>query len=657
MFSRCKICCSVFATLLSLASFAFSQVAIPLPGTISTVAGIGVQGYTGDGGFATSAQIGLVTDVAVDSAGNVYFADNSNNRIGKVDAKTGNISTIAGNGSGAVFGRENSRGDNGPAKDAIVNAPWGIGLDKAGNLYITDPQNNVVRKVTLSTGIITTVAGDPNWTGAGDQTLAINAKLSQPFDVAVDNAGNIFIAEGKGNIIREVFARTGTIKTIAGDGTFGYSGDGGAAVNAQLRTPTSVALDTAGNIYFTDYDNYVVRKVTVSTGIITTVAGNGKSQYSGDGDLATKASLKWPEFVDVDTNGNLYIADYSDCIVRKVIASTGLITTVAGKVTTTDGQLTGVCGYAGDGASAIGAEMLQNSGVATDVNSDLYIADTKNFRIRLVSSGAVPTNSAYVSLSSSDASPTMHEVVTLKAAVTDVEGAPITTGTVSFFNGNTSLGRSSVDGNGVATIFATLGDGGDQIITAQFANTRSASSGTLALHVSGFSIASSPASISMPKGQIGMLTLYSSAFYGFTGTVELSCLGMPPPGSCSLSSNTVTFTDGSPKSKATLTLKTASDTTATSDSALPSGFALAGIVPMFLLGMRNRCTGRTFWVALLAMGGAFVSMGMTGCGVSGVNAVADVKSAAYVPAGTYVVTVVATSGSTSVQLPIAVTLN
>jgi len=657
MSSKCRFSFSLSATILTFASLAFGQIAVPSPGNISTVAGIGTQGYSGDGGFATSAQIGLVTDVAVDFAGNLYFADYSNNRIRKIDAKTGTVSTVAGNGTGAVFSRGNSWGDNGPASNAIVNAPWGIGLDKAGNLYITDPGNKVVRKVTAATGIITTVAGNPNWTGSGDQNLAVNAVLSQPYDVAVDDLGNIFIAEGKGNIIQEVFAETGLIKTIAGNGTFGYSGDRGLAIDAQLGTPTSIAVDAGGNIYFSDYDNNVVRKVTVSTGIITTVAGNGKPEYDGDGGLATKAGLKWPEFVNVDLSGNLYIADYSNCTVRKVNASTGVITTIAGKVALVDGRLTGVCGYEGDGAAAVGAEMFQNFGVAIDNYGNLYIADTKNFRIRLVSSGVAPGNAAYVSLSSSDPSPTMREVVSLKATVADAQAAPFTSGTVSFFSGNTSLGKSSVNGNGEATVLATLGNGGDQVITAQFANTISSSSGTLALHVSGFSISSSPASISLPKGQVANFTLNASAFYGFTGTVDLSCTGMPSPGSCSLSSNSVTLTNGISQSKVTLSVRTSAAATAKTNSALPGGLVLAGIFPLFLLGIRNQRYHRALWVALLEVSGALFSTGLVGCSGSGTKAVVPSETVTSVPAGAYTVKVIATSGSSSVQLPIAVTIN
>ena len=552
MFDRFPVYFFLSAAFLPFPSLSFGQVGVAAPGAISTIAGTGTQGYAGDGGFATSAQIGLVTGVAVDAGGNVFFADNSNNRVGKIDAKTGFISTIAGNGTGGVFGSNGDWGDGGPATSAIVNAPWGIGLDSAGNLYITDPQNNVVRKVTVSTGIITTVAGNPNWVSGLDQSLAVNTVLSQPDDVAVNSNGDIFIAEAKGNIIQEVLAQTGMIKTIAGTGVQGYAGDGGPAADAQLGRPTSLALDAQGNVYFADYENDVVRKISVSTGVITTVAGTGKAEYSGDNGPAASAGLKWPEFVNLDTQGNLYVGDYADCIVRKVNASNGVISTIAGTVP--QPASINYCGYDGDGGPATEAQMLQNFGVATDSSGNLYIADTKNFRIRLVSSGVAPSGAVYVSVSSSDPKPTMHEVVTLNAKVFDSQNGPVTAGTVAFYNGNSSLGQADVDANGVATITASVGPGGDQVITAEFANSKSANTGNLTLHVSGFSFGISPSSLAMLKGQVATPTVNAAAFYGFTGTVDLSCAGMPSPGSCSLSSNSITFTDGAPNAKAALTL-------------------------------------------------------------------------------------------------------
>ena len=602
------------------------------------------------------AQIGLVTDVAVDAAGDVFFADNSNNRIAKIDARSGLISTIAGNGTGGVFGRKGNWGDGGPATSAIVNAPWGIGFDSAGNLYITDPQNNVVRKVTMSTGIITTVAGDPNGGSGLDGNLAVNTVLSQPLDVAVDSNGDIFIAEGKGNIIQEVVAQTGIIKTIAGTGVQGYSGDGGPAVNAQLGTPTSLAVDAEDNVYFADYNNYVVRKVTVSTGIITTVAGSGTAEYSGENGPATSAGLGWPEFLNVDTQGNLYIGDYADCLVRKVNASNGVISTIAG--TAPQPSSLSHCGYDGDGGPATEALMMQNFGVATDSNGNLYIADTKNFRIRLVSSGVAPSGVVYVTVSSSDREPAMEEVVTLEASVVDAQNAPVTTGTVSFYNGNSALGESNVDSNGVATIAITLGPGGDQLITAEFANSKSANTGNLALHVSGFSVGSNPASLATPKGQTAALIVNMAAFYGFTGTVDLSCAGMPAPGSCLLSSNSVTLTNGTPSAKVTLTLTTATTTTSRAETALPNGLTLAVIFPFFLFGVSKKRARRALLVAIFTMGAAFVGTGLTGCGGSGAkNVAATGLTTTYVPAGTYTVMLTATSGRLATQLPITVTLN
>jgi hypothetical protein len=275
---------------------------------ISTVAGNGIGGDSGDGGAATAAQLWDPRGVAVDAAGKLYIADSGRHRIRKV-TPDGIITTVAGNGI------EGYSGDGGAATAASLRWPYGVAVDATGNLYIADADNHRIRKVTQD-GIITTVAGNGIGGYSGDGGAATAASLYYPRDVAVDAAGNLYIADSDNHRIRKVTS-AGIITTVAGKGTGGYSGDGGAATSASLLWPHGVAVDATGNLYIADKNNNRIRKVTPS-GIISTVAGNGAYGYSGDGGPATAASLQWPHGVAVDAAGNLYIADTSNHRIRKV---------------------------------------------------------------------------------------------------------------------------------------------------------------------------------------------------------------------------------------------------------------------------------------------------------------------------------------------------
>jgi sugar lactone lactonase YvrE len=323
-------------------------------GVITTVAGNGTEGYSGDGGLAINATLFEPKDVALDSAGNIFIADAGNNRIRKV-ATSGVITTFTGNGT------QGYSGDGGLATSAELSGPCSVAVDSMGNLYIADTSNHRIRKVDTS-GTITNVAGNGTEGYSGDGGLATSAELSGLCSVAVDSAGNIYIADCGNNRIRKVDI-SGVITTVAGNGTEGYSGDGGPAASAELSGPVGVAVDSAGNLYIADEGNNCIRQVETS-GAITTVAGNGTYGFSGDGGLATNAELNEPEGVAVDNAGNLYIADYASCRIRKVDIS-GVITTVAGN---------GDCGFSGDGGLATSAEIGFLGGVAVDGAGNLYMA-------------------------------------------------------------------------------------------------------------------------------------------------------------------------------------------------------------------------------------------------------------------------------------------
>ena len=334
-------------------------------GIISTIAGNGKERFEGDGGPATSASLNGPRGVAVDPAGNVYIADRGNSRIRKVDT-VGLISTIAGNGTSGFSG------DGGLATAASFDA-WSLAVDVSGNLYITDPRNHRVRKVNAA-GIISTVAGDGGDTFGGDGGPA-TATSVVPVDIFVDPGGNLYLADASYRV-RKVNG-DGIITTIACNGTSGFTGDGGPATAASC-VPYRVARDSAGNLYVADGSSKRIRKVSAA-GIITTVAGRGTGQSSGDGGPATLAELIQPLGVAVDPAGNVYIADEGSNRIRKVNTA-GIISTIAGNDTQ---------GFSGDGGPATSASLNKPREVAVDAAGNVYISDAGNFRIRKVNPAGV----------------------------------------------------------------------------------------------------------------------------------------------------------------------------------------------------------------------------------------------------------------------------
>jgi sugar lactone lactonase YvrE len=359
--------------------------------TVQTLAGNGTAGYSGDNGPATSAEVSDPFGVAADSAGNVYIADYGNNRIRKVSSN-GTIATVAGNGT------QGYSGDNGAATSAELHLPIGVAVDSAGNLYIADTYNQRVRKV--SNGTITTVAGNGTAGYSGDNGPATSAELDYPWAVAVDSAGNLYIADYGNNRIRKV-SSNGTITTVAGDGTAGYKGDNGPATSAELYEPYGVAVDSSGNLYVADYGNNRIREV--SGGEITTVAGNGTAGYGGDNGAATGAELHSPRGVAMDSAGNLYIADGGNQRIREV--SSGVIVTVAGS---------GTPGYSGDNGPATSAELYDPTGVATGSGGDVYIADLANSRIRVLIPSGVACSAVVSPLVLSPGAPGGNFTVTIQ---------------------------------------------------------------------------------------------------------------------------------------------------------------------------------------------------------------------------------------------------
>lgn len=338
---------------------------------ISTVAGNGTPMFSGDGGPSTGASLSYTQGVGVDTHGNIYIADTGNNRIRRVDAATNVISSVAGNGIASYSG------DNDAASIAGLNNARGVAADNIGNLYIADTSNNRIRRVDAATQTITTVAGNGAAAFGGDGSLATSASLSVPSGIALDGSGNLFIADTGNQRIRRVDAVTQVITTVAGSDSHGPSGDGVLATVATLVSPTGVALDVAGNLYIADSYVSTVRRVDAATQIITTVAGViGSYAFSGDGGVATAASLSYPQGVALDAAGNLYIADTYNNRIRRIDATTQIITTVAGGGSGST--------FSGDGGPATLASLSLPAGVAIGANGDLYIADSNNRVIRKV---------------------------------------------------------------------------------------------------------------------------------------------------------------------------------------------------------------------------------------------------------------------------------
>jgi hypothetical protein len=359
--------------------------------------------YSGDGGSPTNAELNDPGAVFVDAAGNVFIVDTSNSAIRVYNPgassvtiagtmiPAGDIQTVAGNGVACTATTLAGCGDGGLATSAELNFPGGVFVDAQGDIFIADTANSAVREVAATTGIIQTVAGNgtactaTTLAGCGDGGLATSAELSNPYGVFLDVAGNIFIADTDDNAIREVAASSGIITTVAGNGTdctpsTSTCGDGGAATSAQLSFPSGVFVDLSEDIFVADTSDNRIREVTNSNGLINTVAGTGAEGFSGDGAAATSAELDSPFGVWVDTSGDIFIADSDNAAIREVVAATGFIQTVAGIPATTAGFPTP--GFSGDGGPATSAELNFPSGVFGTSAGKLFVADTDNSRIR-----------------------------------------------------------------------------------------------------------------------------------------------------------------------------------------------------------------------------------------------------------------------------------
>jgi trimeric autotransporter adhesin len=285
-------------------------------------------------------------------------------------ATTGVITTIGGNGAAGYSG------NGGQATAAEINTPWCVRADTLGNIYFSDQGNNVIRKITAA-GIISTIAGNGRRGYSGDGGQATAAELRTPYGIGLDKNLNLYIADGANNVIRKVTYSTGVITTVAGNNHAGFTGNGGQATVAELSGPEGVAADQSGDIYIADFNNSEVRKVS-SAGIITDYAGNGIANFNGDAGLADTMNLYFPANVTISPAGNIYIADEGDGVVREVMVATNMMYVIAGDVND---------GFSGDGGPAVNAQLNQPTDMMTDKNNNVYIADQANNRVRKITAG------------------------------------------------------------------------------------------------------------------------------------------------------------------------------------------------------------------------------------------------------------------------------
>jgi hypothetical protein len=460
---------------------------------VSTVAGNGVAPYAPDGSLATSGGFSQSPKMCVGPGDQLYYIDLSNNVVRRVDLASGVVSTVAG-----TYASSGYAGDGGPASSAKLNNPVGVAADAAGNLYIADGLNYRIRKVNAVTHNITTVAGTGAFSSTGDGGQANAAGFSALKGLAVDPTGNIYILDNQR--VRRVDAVSGIITAFAGGGG-SNPGDGGAATLAALGTLQAIVADGAGNVYFSDSTGNRVRKV--AGGIITTYAGNGKVQYSGDGGPAVQALIYGPRGVAADSQGNVYIADYNNAVVRKVDAG-GKISTYAGggavlgdggpatsaklkgpqslAVDSLDGlfiadaqdervrrvdavthNITTVAGsgsatYSGDNGPAILAGLKQPQGIYVDKNGDLFIADSLNYTVRKVHAGIITTFAGNNVVGISGGSPWPFGISATACNIYPLGVTGDSAGNIYFSNlGNGAGGGSlvhKVDTNGILTRYA-----------------------------------------------------------------------------------------------------------------------------------------------------------------------------------------------------------
>jgi sugar lactone lactonase YvrE len=642
------------------------------PGWASVFAGNGDQGYSGDGGPATEAALAWPMSLARDSDGNFFIADAENHVIRKVD-NDGMITTVAGDGECGYSG------DYGAATSAELCWPTGVAVDAAGNLYIADNENSVIREVDVN-GTITTVAGNGGKRDRLNGPLQRDMSLSYPTAVATDRAGNLYIADTENSLIRKLDT-DGLITTIAGNGNDDYSGDGGPAVGAAIGWPQGIAVDPAGNVYVSDVDYSVVRKVDTD-GIITTFAGTGDYGYGGDNGPATEAQLAYPNGLSVDTANQLLIADTDNCVIRRVGLS-GAITTVAG--TSCGGEINQANRHARarkgtrTPPSATAAKLRKSLthpriasfgppitvipfpaawAAVTDPAGNLYVVDAEFGGVVKGSLEAMPP----VDFGSLDVGQTsdIAEVWVRNTGNANLQFNQISV--AANFNLQTEEGDCSTEtAIGLDTqcplhvAFAPTTEGtidGSILMSDNAQNSPQIVSLTgegIGIEVTDFGMSMDVSSLTVRSGSSGTIGITTIPSGGFSGTITLACSGLPAHTTCSFSPATLDALGDNAELTSTLTVATGVSVAGSTHRGANPPFALwwLAIPGMGLLVIPGTMRGRrgwAQWVALLIVAIGLIAC-VTGCGTS--SPAAPPAPGLLTPRGNYSVTVTATSGATS----------
>ncbi len=350
---------------------------LPIDGFVAevlTVAGTGEKGYSGDRGAAINAQVGEPYGISHGPDGALYVCEIASHVIRRIDEKTGRISTVAGTG------KKGYAGDGGPARNALLNEPYEVRFDGKGNIYFVEMRNNIVRRVHMKTKIISTVAGNGTIGFSGDGGLAAKAQLSRPHSIALDNSGNLYICDIGNHRIRRVDLKTGIITTFAGTGKRQLTPDGAPLVGTPLNGPRALDFDGKHSLFLALREGNAVYRIDLKTKTLHHLAGTGKKGYSGDGGNAKTALLSGPKGIAIAPGGDVYLADTESHTIRVIRKNSGIIETVVG-----DGQQ-------GDGPDGDPRQcrLARPHGVFVDNNGNVYIGDSENYRVRKLMFKEIP---------------------------------------------------------------------------------------------------------------------------------------------------------------------------------------------------------------------------------------------------------------------------
>ncbi len=644
-------------------------------GTITTVAGSGVQGFGGDGGAATTALLDTPSGIAVDASNNLYIADSHNQRIRMVNAQ-GVITTVAGNGTAAYSG------DGAAATSASLFLPEAVAVDAAGNLYIADTGNYRIRKI--GNGIITTVAGDGEQMYSGDGGAATSAGLDTPTGIAVDAAGNLYIADSHNQRIRMVNAQ-GVINTIAGTGALGFSGDGGNAAQARFALPIGVSVDKAANVYIADSENNVIREL--SNGVINTIAGNGNEGYGGDNGAALGATLDTPRSASLDAFGNVAISDSLNQRVRAMELPELVFPSQPTGTTSTPQSVTlsntGTASLQVQTVSLIGNFTLASGGTCGAVPIALTPGATCTVEIAFAptasgtASGSIIFNgagitpqtmllsgngsgfAAAIALSETPGTSVFYGTpVTVTATLTGSNGIPSGNIAYTVDGGNPLSAALSASGVAQFTLPGTLAVGTHSVLVgyagdANYTLATPSQSFTLVVAAPaappGFTLQATPSSLSIPQGQPGGTILKLTPTGGFSGTVRFGCSNLPANAVCSFAQNPFQLPGNDQPVNVTLIIQTSVQQTRIDTIRKPAPEPLSPILPalafwwpgslagLAAFGRKRKLSKAQQLCMLLLTIGIFV-IGLSGCGGGSFSPYVT-------PVGSTTVTVTASAGT------------